>query len=170
MNNIRDLIRKKGFKDRFLPGKSHIGELSSTRALVKSETAPRAVEVLPTEVREVTPKDVVEAIIAIKEATLRQESEGEVNTYDLSLTDSVKEVEFRHPVTDNVKPLITCQIFQDGASRGQYRVNYPSSSLVTLKQGEEVTLDFTKSKKKISRVFYRTVVGSVSTSRLIGKF
>ena len=130
------------------------------------------VMVIPREVapKVITAQELGEAILSIRDSMKLQESEGEVNTYDLELDREVKEEEFRHPVTKYLEPLVTATIYNDGPDTGYFRVNYPGSKLITLKVGESVSIDFTKSKKKIIRVFYYTAAGGRASARLVGKF
>jgi len=118
----------------------------------------------------VTPKDVVEAILDVRDLLKEQESEGEVNTYDLELSGERKEIEFRHPITNYLKPLIIATIYNDGPDTGYFKVNYPGPKTITINNGESVTLDFTKSRKKFHRVFYYTAPNKSASFRLLGQF
>ncbi len=118
----------------------------------------------------ITPKDVANAILDVRDLLKEQESEGEVNTYNLTLTTERKDKEFRHPVTRELKPLITATIYNDGPDTGYFQINYPGSKVITLKNGESVSPDFTKSKRKFERVFYYTAAGGNASVRVVGKY
>lgn len=119
---------------------------------------------------EVTPRNIADAIFDIRDSMKAQEGRGEVNTYNLSLTQEIKEKEFRHPITKELKPLLTATIYNKGPAPSYFRINYPSSRIITLEEKDQVELDFKKDKRKFERVFYYTGPGSVSLARLVGKF
>ena len=137
---------------------------------IASPKETTALEVVTPTPRVITPERLAQSVLNIEESLKHQESEGEVNTVNLVLTSEIQEEEFRHPITRYVKPLQTISIFNDGADPGYFKVNYPASGAIYLKKGETTNLDFTKSKRKIHRLYYYCGPGSVATSRAVGKF
>ena len=150
-------------------------EVSTERKVIKSvknlpQVETTAITVVEPPVREITSRDVGEALLEMRDLLKEQESQGEVYTRDLVLSGDRKEIEFRHPVTGELVSLVTATIYNDGASTGYFIVNYPGSTVITLNSGESISLDFTKSRKKIQRLFYYTAAGGSAVARLVGKF
>ena len=137
------------------------GKIGTELAVVPGEVAPPKV---------ITAQELGEAILGIRDSMKLQEAEGEVNSYSLTLSTVRGEEEFRHPVTKELKPLITANIRNYGPGTAYFRVNYPSSPEVVLDKGDQISLDFTKAKRKIARVFYYTYQGTMPKVRLDGKF
>ena len=131
---------------------------------------PPKVEI-PTEIikKRVTPEDVAEAVLDIRDSMKLQEAEGEANAATLLCTTEIQEYEFRHPVTNELTPMFTLNLDNVGSITACIRVNYPSSRTIVLRKLKKIELDWTKAKRKIHRVFYYTENG-ITTVEAVGKF
>ena len=128
-------------------------------------------EVIRAEV-EVIPKvqTPLELLSGIHDALKRQQAQGEVIPFELSVTSQTQEAEARDPVTRELKDLLTLSLENSGPNTAYIRVNYPSAGAIPLPKNRTIELDFTKAKKRIERFFYYCKAGQTASVTGAGKW
>lgn len=90
-----------------------------------------------------------------------EQCQGEERGFEVQVTDSLKEVEVRDPVTGKLVEAHTASIFNDGASATSLEldtvyitVNYPHHpGMLKLNRGDKQDIDYSKAKKKITHFY-----------------
>ncbi|MBA7586337.1 hypothetical protein ES708_28335 [subsurface metagenome] len=111
--------------------------------------------------------DIQVALTKVNKHLEKAEFEGEVDPRTLSITDEIQGLALIHdwPFT----PWITASFYNDGLDTAYIAINY-IFDWVPLKKGENLTIDFSKSDKRIQFIHCRCDAGEKASVRVIGKY
>lgn len=96
-----------------------------------------------------------------------ERSEGKLAPETIDVTETGEEYDAKKVLGVE---FFTADLFNDGPNTVYIRVNQRQAKQVTLNNGESLTLDFTKSKRKIHWLYFRCDTGETASVRVVGKY